>query len=90
MAKANVNPAELRQFAQDLKRFTADLQSLIAGLHGRMGRLESTWRDQEQRKFSEAFAQTVKSLSTFTEASNQHVAFLSKKAALIEEYLKQH
>ncbi len=89
MGKANVDPAELRRFAQDLNRFNTELQSLMGGLHSRMRNLESTWRDQEQRKFSEAFEQTAKSLANFMEASTQHVSFLAKKASLIEDYLKQ-
>jgi hypothetical protein len=51
--------------------------------------LESTWRDQEQRKFAEAFETTVKSLGGFLEQSHTHVQFLAKKATLIEDYLKQ-
>ena len=51
--------------------------------------LEQGWRDQEQRKFTEAFEQTAKGLASFLEASHQHVQFLGKKASLIEEYLKQ-
>jgi uncharacterized protein YukE len=89
MGKANVDPAELRRFAQDLNRFNNDLQALISTLHARLRGLESTWRDQEQRKFTEAFEQTVKTLSGFLEASHQHVSFLAKKATLIEDYLKQ-
>ncbi|WP_428937995.1 WXG100 family type VII secretion target [Fontivita pretiosa] len=89
MSKAHVDPAELRRFAQDLARFNNELQSLVAGLHARMRNLETTWRDQEQRKFAEAFEVTVKALANFLEASQQHVSFLGKKAALIEEYLKQ-
>ena len=46
-------------------------------------------RDQEQKKFSEAFAQTTRALGNFLEASQQHVIFLGKKATLVEEYLKQ-
>jgi uncharacterized protein YukE len=89
MSKANVDPAELRRFAQDLARFNNDLQGLVSGLHARMRNLESSWRDQEQRKFSEAFDVTVKALGNFLEASQQHVSFLGKKASLIEDYLKQ-
>jgi uncharacterized protein YukE len=89
MAKANVDPAELRRFAQDLKRFNNDLEALISGLHARMASLEANWRDQEQRKFSEAFSSTVKVLGNFLQASNEHASFLAKKAALVEEYLKQ-
>lgn len=89
MGKASVDPAELRRFAQDLNRFNTDLQGLVSGLHGRMRGLESTWKDQEQRKFTEAFEQTVKVLGNFLEASHEHVKFLSKKAQHVEDYLKQ-
>ena len=89
MAKAHVDPAELRRFAQDLSRFNNEMQSLLAGLHARMRGLESSWRDQEQRKFAEAFETTVKSLGGFLEQSHTHVQFLAKKATLIEDYLKQ-
>ena len=89
MAKANVDPAELRRFAQDLARFNMDLQGLISSLHAKMQGLEATWRDQEQKKFAEAFAQTVRALGNFLEASQQHVIFLGKKATLVEDYLKQ-
>jgi WXG100 family type VII secretion target len=89
MSKANVDPADLRRFANDLKRFTTDLEGLMGQLHARMAGLESTWRDQEQRKFAEAFAQTAKSLSTFVEAASEHANFLNKKATLVEQYLRQ-
>ena len=89
MGKASVDPAELRRFAADLNRFNNELQGLLSGLHGKMRALEQTWRDQEQRKFAEAFEQTAKGLSGFLESSHTHVQFLSKKASLIEEYLKQ-
>jgi len=89
MGKAAVDPAELRRFAADLNRFNNELQTLVAGLHGKMRALEQSWRDQEQRKFADAFDQTAKGLSNFLEASHAHVQFLGKKAALIEEYLKQ-
>lgn len=89
MGKAFVDPAELRRFAQDLNRFNQDLHGLVVGLHNKMRQLEQTWRDQEQRKFSEQFEQTAKALGNFLEQSTEHVSFLGKKAALIEEYLKQ-
>ena len=89
MAKADVDPAELRRFARDLNRFSSELQSLMAGLHARMLGLEKTWRDQEQRKFAEEFEQTMKALSRFRESSDRHVSFLVKKAGHIEDYLQQ-
>ena len=72
-----------------LNRFNGELQSLMGGLHGRLRGLENTWRDQEQRKFVEVFEQTLKVLNVFLENSHLHASFLSKKAAAIENYLKQ-
>ena len=89
MGKANVDPAELRRFAGDLKRFNDELQGLMQTLGGKLHGLEATWRDQEQRKFTEAFDQTVKAIGTFLENSGEHVKFLAKKASAIEDYLKQ-
>jgi hypothetical protein len=82
MGKANVDPSELRRFASDLTRFNNELQGLMRGL-------ENTWRDQEQRKFAEAFEGTMRALAVFLEASHEHVSFLNKKASLIEDYLKR-
>lgn len=88
MTKAHVDPSELRRFARDLNRFNADLESLISGLHGRLVGLERTWQDQEQRKFAEEFEQTMKTLGRFLESSGHHVAWLTKKARHIDEYLQ--
>jgi uncharacterized protein YukE len=89
MAKASVDPAELRRFARDLTRFNTELETLIGGLQGRMRDLERTWTDQEQKRFSQEFEQTVKTLGRFLEASSQHIVFLGKKARHIEDYLQQ-
>jgi WXG100 family type VII secretion target len=88
MGKASVDPSELRRFAQDLNRFNHELETLVSGLHAKLRGLEGTWRDQEQKKFAEAFETTMKVMGGFIEASQQHVQFLAKKASLIEEYLK--
>lgn len=89
MSKAHVDPAELRKFAHDLTRFSNDVQSLLASLNGKLRTLEQTWRDQEQRKFTEAFNATAKSVGHFLEAAHEHASLLNKKAGVIEEYLKQ-
>jgi uncharacterized protein YukE len=90
MPQANVDPAELRRFAQDLNRFSTELRGLMGGLHARMLGLEKSWHDQEQRRFFNEFEQTVKTLNRFLESSDHHVQFLAKKAAHIEDYLQQH
>jgi len=89
MSKAIVDPVELRRFAADLKRFNEGLLSQLAVLHGRMVGLGQSWRDQEHTKFAEEFENTMRVLSRFTEASNQHIPFLIRKAERVEEYLQQ-
>ena len=89
MATAHVDPSELRRFARDLARFSRELQALMSGLHASLRGLEKTWRDQEQRKFTEEFEQTMKTLGRFLESTEQHIAFLQKRASHIEDYLQQ-
>ena len=89
MAKAVVDPAELRRFAQDLKRMNTTLRDQMAVLQGRMTELGQSWRDQEQVKFAEEFEQTVRVLARFSDAADKHIPFLLRKAEKIEEYLNQ-
>lgn len=89
MSKAIVDPAELRRFAADLRRFNQNLHGQMSVLSGRLSALSATWRDQEQVKFAEQFEATMRTLTRFIEASEQHVPVLLKKAEKIEEYLNQ-
>ena len=89
MAKAVVDPEELRRFAQMLKHFNADLQNKMGALQGQLHQLGQTWRDQEQQKFAEEFEQTMRVVARFVDATNQHIPFLLRKAERIEEYLQQ-
>jgi uncharacterized protein YukE len=89
MAKAQVDPNELRRFAQDLKRFNDELQHQLKLMHGRLTALGQTWRDQEHTKFSEEFEETMRVLVKFTESAEQHIPFLLRKADRVEDYLQQ-
>lgn len=89
MAKAIIDPAEVRRFASDLKRFTTDLQNQLVSLHGRFVALGDSWRDQEHDRFSDEFEQALRALSRFIEQSNQHAPYLMRKAQRIEDYLTQ-
>ncbi len=89
MAQAVVDPAELRRFAGNLKRFNADLQMNITGLHAQVLALAESWRDQEHDKFGEEFELTLREMERFLEISGQYIPFLLRKAERIEEYLTQ-
>ena len=90
MSKAIMDPAEVRRFAEELKRFNQDLQNRIALLQARFAALGDTWQDQEHARFAEEFRQTMKAFTKFMEISSQHTPFLLRKAQRIEEYLSQH
>ena len=90
MAQAIMDPEEVRRFAQELKKFNADLQNGMSSLQARFASLGDTWQDQEHGKFTEEFKQTMKALKKFIEVSNQHTPYLLRKAQRIEEYLNQH
>lgn len=89
MPQAIVDPAELRRFAMNLKRFNSELTAQLSALHGQLIGLGNTWRDQENQKFVEEFEQTMKVLARFMDATNQHIPFLLRKAERVEEYLQQ-
>jgi uncharacterized protein YukE len=89
MPQAVVDPEELRQFAQSLKRFNTQLRERATALAGQLNALNSTWRDQEHKKFAEQFESNMKVLLRFTETADQHVPYLLRKAEHIDEYLRQ-
>lgn len=89
MAQAIVDPAEIRRFAHHLKQFSEDLKDRLAALHGQLAGLGDSWRDQEHVRFVQEFEQTTHVLEAFLASAEQHVPFLLRKAAKVDEYLQQ-
>jgi uncharacterized protein YukE len=89
MPQAIVDPEELRRFALSLKKFSSDLQERSSSLSGQLASLERSWRDQEQKKFSDEFQQQTLALGRLIETIDRHIPYLLRKAELIEEYLQQ-
>ena len=89
MAQAIVNPEELRSFAQKLKQFNTMLSDQAGMLANQVDTLSTSWRDQENKKFSEEFKEHLRLLAQFVEANNQHIPYLLRKAERIDEYLQQ-
>jgi len=87
MPQAVVDPEELRQFAQSLKRFNQQLRERAQAIGNQLATLNATWRDQEQKKFSDQFEASMKVLLRFAEDSDQYVPYLLRKAQHIEDYL---
>jgi uncharacterized protein YukE len=89
MAQANVDPDELRRFANNLRQFNTDLTESLTAIHGQLMSLSQSWRDREHDKFSEEFESTMQVLNRFIEVADDHVPFLMRKADRAEEYLRQ-
>ena len=89
MPQAIVDPAEVRRFAQNLKKFSGELQHGMSVLHGQLVALGDSWRDQEHDRFCQEFDETLRVIEKFIAASEVHVPFLVRKAERVEEYLQQ-
>jgi uncharacterized protein YukE len=88
MAQAVVDPEELRQFAQSLKKFNGNLRERASALASQLAALSASWRDQEHHKFAESFEAHMKVLLRFTEEADQYVPYLIRKAQHVEDYLQ--
>ena len=89
MAQAIVDPAELRRFAMNLKKFNEGLREQMTAIHGQLAGLNQSWRDREHDKFAEQFEQTLQVVSRFLDTSQEHIPFLLRKAEKVEDYLQQ-
>jgi len=87
MARAVVDPEELRRFALELKRFNTEVQGQATAIQRRFARLGETWQDQEHAKFAEEFEKMLQSLNRFVDTSDKHIPILLRKAQKIQEYL---
>jgi uncharacterized protein YukE len=89
MGQAIVDPEELRKFANALRRFSDEVVAQMQMVHRQLGGLSATWRDQEQKKFSEEFEQQLIMFRRFAESTGEYVPYLIRKAERAEEYQQQ-
>ena len=89
MARAIVDPGELRRLARQLQQFHVELEEPTAWLANQMHSLIASWRDQEHEKFADEFEEHLKAIRRAIEATDQYAPFLIRKAERIEDYLEQ-
>jgi len=87
MNQAIGDPDQIRQFAAQLARFSEELRQRGSGLAGQMNQLEQTWRDEQQRKFSQEFQDQLRQLQRLIQATDEHVPYLLRKAEQLDSYL---
>ena len=86
MPQAVVDPEELRLFARNLRRFSHDLRERTNSLANQLASLSSSWRDQEHTKFMDQFQEHMKVIARFTDATEEYIPYLLRKAEYIEQY----
>jgi uncharacterized protein YukE len=89
MGQVIVDPQELRRFASRLRFFSTEVMTQMQGVQRQLAALSSTWRDQEQQKFTEEFEQQLSTFARFVELTEDYVPFLIRKAERVEEYQQQ-
>ena len=89
MAKAIIDPDEVRAFASELKSFNSELSSRMMSLYMKYQSLGETWQDQEHQRFAEEFEGAMKNLKKFMDICNTQTPLLLRKANKIDEYLNQ-
>lgn len=89
MAQAIAEPEALKRFAQQLQNYVEAIQTGQTVLQAQLNALGDTWRDQEHEKFLAAFQELKIMVQRFTQAANEHIPFLHRKAKRVEEYLQQ-
>ncbi|TWU54585.1 hypothetical protein Poly51_33040 [Rubripirellula tenax] len=87
MSQAVVDPDQLRQFASQLHRFSEEMKQRSTGLASQMNQLEQTWRDEQQRKFSDEFTSQMRQMARLIQTTEEHVPYLMRKAEQIDAYL---
>jgi len=89
MGQVIVDPEELRRFAARLRFFSTEVMAQMHGVQRQRAALSSTWRDQEQQKFTEEFEQQLSTFGRFVEATEDYVPYLIRKAERVEQYQQQ-
>lgn len=87
MNQAIGDPDQIRQFASQLAQFSEELRQRGGSLAAQMNQLEQTWRDEQQRKFSQEFQDQLRQLQRLIQATDDHVPYLLRKAEQLDAYL---
>jgi len=75
MLRAIVDPEELSRFTQNLVQFNEQLRQSISTLNGQFKQLGITWQDQEHKKLTQEYEQTIKVIQRFINTTGHHIKF---------------
>ena len=87
MPAVHGDPDRIDQFATELTRFNAEVNTALSRLQGQFRTLGDTWNDVEHRRYAEQFQQSVRMIRQFLQDSEQHIPVLRGKAKALRAYL---
>ena len=87
MAKAIVDPEELRRFAAYLEQSSGEVRGQKTAMLAAFARLHETWRDDKYARFDSSFSEAMKMLEAYLRQSEQYANFCKQKAARAQRYL---
>ena len=88
MDQIHVDPEKLREFARVLKDYSKHAETSLANLNGQLGRLKTTWRDQEFEKFATHLRRTQERLRVFATETAKTIPQLEIDAEVLTLYQK--
>ena len=87
MARAIVDPEEVRRFASFLASMAATLRNKEVTITADFASLHDVWRDEKYQAFDAVLTQSLKQLEQFLRMSENYVHYLHSKAELAQRIL---
>jgi hypothetical protein len=85
MARVLVEPDDLREFANGIRKYLDTVESETNNLKNIFDKLE--WNDQKTEEFSERLDELLRILEHFKEGAEEEIPYLLQQAETLEEYL---
>ena len=85
MARVLVEPDDLREFANGIRKYLDTVESETNNLKNIFDKLE--WNDQKTEEFSKRLDELLRILEHFKEGAEEEIPYLLQQAETLEEYL---
>jgi len=87
-SEVHVDPDRLREIAEELGMFSADIRTQLAVVNSELARLGRTWQDEEYGKFKNAMQPLQRILEEFHEEITRTKPAMLADAEAIRAYQK--
>ena len=89
MARAIVDPSEMRRFAAFLDSERERLHDQRMNMRMEFARLQDVWKDEKYARFEQTYEEAERALQQYLSYCETYSTFLKQKAARAQKYLDQ-